>query len=384
MMQFVLPFLINFGVNKAMGMSTGKALGLAGVQAFAGPAASAGSAGATGASAMVGSEITALGTQAATQGITQGGIGGIVGNALTGGGGLSSLTSGPAAQALLMEGGKTLLSSQLDKRYGINPMLTYGGVTALQGGVGGLGEGGKGFMEGAKGAFANPVTGKPLMAPSVPGKESSSLLGLGKESGITGLGTGADIGLGITATSLLDSLGKKGKPEDKPTEKFNVNYPNVKDIVTNFNIKDPVTGQVSRLAIGETPEERFMKTGYQSRFKDGGLAKFNQGALVSMLPGKSVSDEKDPSIYKRAYNFVTDETGNGDMEEDTMLAQLADGEFVTTAKAVLGAGIFQGAKPNDMSSMRDKGAKFFYEQQARFKRIYEMLEEAKEKKEQAA
>ena len=32
---FVLPFLINFGVNKAMGMSTGKALGLAGVQAFA-------------------------------------------------------------------------------------------------------------------------------------------------------------------------------------------------------------------------------------------------------------------------------------------------------------------------------------------------------------
>jgi hypothetical protein len=34
MMQFVLPFLINFGVNKAMGMSTGKALGLAGVQAF--------------------------------------------------------------------------------------------------------------------------------------------------------------------------------------------------------------------------------------------------------------------------------------------------------------------------------------------------------------
>jgi hypothetical protein len=34
--------------------------------------------------------------------------------------------------------------------------------------------------------------------------------------------------------------------------------------------------------------------------------------------------------------------------------------------------------------MRDKGAKFFYEQQARFKRIYEMLEEAKRSKEQAA
>jgi len=367
MMQFVLPFLINFGVNKAMGMSTGKALGLAGVQAFAGPAAGAGSGGtfAAGTSEFAG---------AAAQG---GGIGGFLSSALSSPAGFSGIDK----SALLMEGGKTLLSAQLDKRYGINPMLTYGGLTGLQGGLGGL-ESGKGFTEGAKGAFTNPVSGKPLMAPGT-GEASSNLLGLGKESGITGLGTGADIGLGIGATTLLGGMGGEEEPK-KTEEKFNENYPNVKDVVTNFNIIDPVTGTKSKLAIGESPEERFMKTGYKPRFKDGGLAKFNQGALVSMLPGKSVSDEKDPSIYKRAYNFVTDETGNGDMEEDTMLAQLADGEFVTTAKAVLGAGIFQGAKPSDMSSMRDKGAKFFYEQQARFKRIYEMLEEAKQSKEQAA
>jgi hypothetical protein len=279
-----------------------------------------------------------------------------------------------------MEGGKTLLSAQLDKRYGINPMLTYGGATALQGGIGGLGEGGKGFLEGAKGSFTNPATGKPLIssaATTAPGAAKAS-------EGILGFGTGADIGAGIAATTFLSGMGDKGGEEKKTEEKVNVNYPNVKDIVTNFNIKDPVTGATSKLAIGETPEERFMKVGYTPRYKDGGIAKFNQGALVSMLPGKSVSDEKDPSIYKRAYNFVTDETGNGDMEEDTMLAQLADGEFVTTAKAVLGAGIFQGAKPSDIGGMRDKGAKFFYEQQARFKRIYEMLEEAKRSKEQAA
>jgi hypothetical protein len=353
MMQFVLPFLINFGVNKAMGMSTGKALGLAGVQAFTGPAGSGG-----------------------------GGIGGLVGAATQGGAQMSLANLGSiAGKDLLMEGGKTLLSAQLDKRYGINPMLTYGGATALQGGIGAIGTE-QGFMGGVKGAFTNPVSGKPLMAPGT-GEASSNLLGLGKESGITGLGTGADIGLGIGATTLLGGMGGDEQPQ-KQEEKVNENYPNVKDIVTNFNIKDPVTGATSKLAIGETPEERFMKTGYKSRFKDGGLAKFNQGALVSMLPGKSVSDEKDPSIYKRAYNFVTDETGNGDMDEDTMLAQLADGEFVTTAKAVLGAGIFQGAKPSDISGMRDKGAKFFYEQQARFKRIYEMLEEAKRSKEQAA
>ena len=356
MMQFVLPFLINFGVNKAMGMSTGKALGLAGVQAFTGPAGSGG-----------------------------GGIGGLVGSATQGGAQMSLANLGTiSGEALLKEGGKTLISAQADKRYGINPMLTYGGLTGLEGGIAGLGEGGKGFTEGFKGAFANPVTGQPVMAPSVPGKETASVLGLGSEKGITGLGTGADIGLGIAGTTFLAGMGDKGGGEKKTEEKFNENYPNVKDTVTNFNIIDPITGTKSKLAIGESPEERFMKTGYKSRFKDGGLAKFNNGALVSMLPGKSLSDEKDPSVYKRAYNFVADETGNGDMEEDTMLAQLADGEFVTTAKAVLGAGIFQGAGPDNMKAMRDKGAKFFYDQQAKFKRVYEMLENAKEKEEVAA
>ena len=346
----VLPFLINFGVNKAMGMSTGKALGLAGVQAFTGPAGQTGG----------------------------GGIGGIVGQGITEGTIGNVLSS--RGTDLLMESGKTLLSAQADKRYGINPMLTYGAVTGLQGGIGGLGEGGKGFFEGAKGSFTNPVSGKPLTTPatSVPGAEKKA------SESILGFGTGADIAAGIGATTFLSGMGNKGGSKEEAKEGFNQNYPNVKDVVTNFNIIDPVTGTKSKLAIGESPEERFMKTGYKPRFKDGGLAKFNQGALVSMLPGKSVSDEKDPSIYKRAFNFVADETGNGDMEEDTMLAQLADGEFVTTAKAVLGAGIFQGAKPSDMSSMRDKGAKFFYEQQARFKRIYEMLEEAKRNKEQAA
>jgi hypothetical protein len=53
---------------------------------------------------------------------------------------------------LLMEGGKTLLSAQLDKRYGINPMLTYGGASALQGGIGALGTE-QGFLGGAKKAI---------------------------------------------------------------------------------------------------------------------------------------------------------------------------------------------------------------------------------------
>ena len=355
---FVLPFLINFGVNKAMGMSTGKALGLAGVQAFLPPG---------------------------TQGAEAGGIGGILGSETFA---LEKLGSEAVQKQLLMEGGKTLLSAQLDKRYGINPALAYTGASAIQGGIGALGTE-QGFFGGAKQAIglggtdtatkaATTATTDTATKAATDAASRPSLLKFGTEKGITGLGTGADIGLGIGATTFLSGMGDKGGDEKKTEEQVNVNYPNVKDIVTNFNIKDPVTGATSKLAIGETPEERFAKVGYTSRYKDGGLAKFNNGALVSMLPGKSVSDEKDPSIYKRAYNFVTDETGNGDMEEDTMLAQLADGEFVTTAKAVLGAGIFQGANPDNMKAMRDKGAKFFYDQQAKFKRIYEMLEEAKE------
>ena len=363
---FVLPFLINFGVNKAMGMSTGKALGLAGVQAFA---------------------PVPPGSDAAA-----GGIGGILGSKTFD---IANLGTEALQKQLLMEGGKTLFSAQADKRYGINPMLAYSGASALQGGLGAFDPSQTGFA-GAKTALGfggadatKAVAGDATKAVAGDAAKTAAdaavkpgLLG-GTQGGILGYGTGADIGAGIAATTLLGGMGGDEEPK-KTEEKVNENYPNVKDIVTNFNIKDPVTGQTSKLAIGETPEERFMKTGYKSRFKDGGLAKFNNGALVSMLPGKSLSDEKDPSVYKRAYNFVADETGNGDMEEDTMLAQLADGEFVTTAKAVLGAGIFQGAGPDNMKAMRDKGAKFFYDQQAKFKRVYEMLENAKEKEEVAA
>jgi hypothetical protein len=192
-----------------------------------------------------------------------------------------------------------------------------------------------------------------------------------------GLGTAGTLALGAAALPLISSFG--GDDEEKPmNEKLNLNYPTVKDIVTRFKIRDYGTGQDKQLDIGETPEER-IGTNYISRYKEGGIAQFNTGALVNRLPSKTQYDETDYSVYKRAANFVTDESGNGDEDEDTMLAQLADGEFVTTAKAVLGAGIIAGANPSDKNSMRNKGAKYFYEQQARFKRVYKLLNEAKKR-----
>jgi hypothetical protein len=360
----VLPFLINFGVNKAMGMSTGKALGLAGMQAM----------------------LPGAGTEGALSGGTGGGIGSLVA-----GGGQQT------AKAFAIEGGKALAAGMADKKYGgAAPFLAYGGLQGLQGamGAGQLGQAGTTQatgLEGLKQAF----TGAPQAAQIPPGTDSMLTQGIpgleqvpqteadilktikpgdsvtkaaSKEAGKK-LGTGEMLGLGLAGTTLLGSMGGDDK-EQKP-EGLNLNYPTVKDIVTRFERRPG-----EQLQIGETVEER-IGTGYQPRFQQGGLAQFNNGALVNKLPSKTTNDEKDYSVYRRASNFVIDESGNGNGDEDTMLAQLADGEFVTTANAVLGAGIMAGANPNDANQMRDKGAKYFYEQQARFKRIFEMLKKAK-------
>lgn len=91
------------------------------------------------------------------------------------------------------------------------------------------------------------------------------------------------------------------------------------------------------------------------------------------MPSKTDHDENDYNNYVRAEGYVEDGAGNGDKDEDTMLAQLADGEFVSRADAVLGAGIMQGASPKDFKQMRRMGAKYFYNQQDQLKRIYDMV-----------
>ncbi len=111
-------------------------------------------------------------------------------------------------------------------------------------------------------------------------------------------------------------------------------------------------------------------------FNQGGivsaLPKYAQGG-INYLPSKTTHDENDVHNYVRATGYVEDGSGTGDKDEDTILAQLADGEFVSRADAVLGAGIMAGASPASMKDMRAKGASYFYEQQARFKRIFDLI-----------
>jgi hypothetical protein len=324
MMQFVAPFLINFGINKAMGMSTGKALGMAGINSF-----------------LPGGGATSEGA---------GGIGGLL---YQGGGNM---------QQLALEGGKTLVSGMAAKKYGLGGGLAaYGGLSGLQGAAG-YGVGGEGLtgIEGAKSAFMGAPENQLITPPPKPpglgetttgavkkaAEAGTKAAGEAKPGGLFGLGTAGTLALGAAAVPLLGTLGGGDDKEEPRGEKVNLNYPTVKDIVTRFKIRDYGTGEDKQLDIGETPEER-LGSNYVSRYKEGGIAQFNAGALVNRLPSKTQYDETDYSIYKRAANFVTDESGNGDEDEDTMLAQLADGEFVTTAKAVLGAGIIAGANPSD-------------------------------------
>jgi hypothetical protein len=112
-------------------------------------------------------------------------------------------------------------------------------------------------------------------------------------------------------------------------------------------------------------------------FNQGGivnaLPKFSVGG-VNYMPSKITHDENDVHNYTRASGYVEDGSGTGEKDTDTILAQLADGEFVSRTDAVLGAGIMAGASPNNMKEMRKLGASYFYDQQAKFKRIFDLLD----------
>jgi len=174
-------------------------------------------------------------------------------------------------------------------------------------------------------------------------------------------------------------------PVDIYSPGYNMSYLEVARQRGNFKYIDPDTGQEKEYQSMYKPEEQGLgerRIGAYSmpvqRLKVGGIAavnKFNEGG-VNYLPSKMTHDENDSTNYVRASGYVEDGAGVGDKDEDTMLAQLADGEFVTRADGVLGAGIIAGANPNSMKDMREKGAQYFYEQQRRYKRVFDLLREA--------
>ena len=195
-------------------------------------------------------------------------------------------------------------------------------------------------------------------------------------SGFMGLSPGAQLGIGLGASTLL--AGDEEQPEmpagTRPEDYKAAQEKADKQLEGILNTYDYGTTN--------TPDDIYNYTNRANSmyaFSKGGIAevrKFNQGG-INYLPSKFDHDEKDYNNYVRAEGYVEDGTGNGDKDTDTILAQLADGEFVSRADAILGAGILEGANPASMKDMRKKGAAFFYGQQAKFKRIFDLLDAAR-------
>ena len=202
-----------------------------------------------------------------------------------------------------------------------------------------------------------PTAGGPVKA------GSSMISKAGKWWG--GLDTGSKIGIGLSGATLAGGL----MEDDTPTKFDETPYKEA------YNVQKKLTSGLSkRASYGAEP---LYSNQNLYTYKTGGLAslpvkKFAEGG-VSYMPSKMTHNEKDYSNYIKADGYIEDGSGAGDKNKDTILAQLADGEFVSRGAAILGAGIIEGASPKDEKDMRKKGADFFYKQQAKFKRIFDLL-----------
>ena len=208
------------------------------------------------------------------------------------------------------------------------------------------------------------------------GTFGGAIAGLGAKS----LGTAGAIGGGIAAGALAQGA-LQGQPKPYNMEdQMNVGFKGV-DPVQYAQATENLQGITQRASYADAPTTDVAQPSVydftnQEMYtaKEGGLAeikRFREGG-VNYLPSKTDHDEKDYNNYVRAEGYVEDGSGNGDKDQDTMLAQLADGEFVSRADAILGAGIMEGASPEDFKEMRRLGAKFFYKQQDQLKRIYDI------------
>ena len=206
---------------------------------------------------------------------------------------------------------------------------------------------------------------------------------LRKDSDPTGEFSPARVSAALAAATYFGGAFDQA-PTDIYMPGYNMSYLDLKEKRPGYTYIDPTTGQEVAYQSIYSPEEAGRgdpRIGPYSmvkqRLKEGGIAevkKFNEGG-INYLPSKMTHDENDSNNYVRATGYVEDGAGVGDKDEDTMLAQLADGEFVTRADGVLGAGIIAGANPNSMKDMREKGAEYFYEQQRRYKRVFDLLKD---------
>ena len=266
--------------------------------------------------------------------------------------------------------------------YAVGRATSAGFLGGQEGILGNIGQGpafsGLGFGTGASAgrdlsvqAGSKPQTQKNFLQKLLGEKATKDSAGniIKEGSGFRGLGTGEKLFLGTTALSLLPEDEVPFEPPFTEEDYKQAKEREAAKLKGGFEPASPYTGGIQSFA----PASIYAAKGGLAEIK-----KFNEGG-INYLPSKSTHDENDVHNYVRAQGYVEDGAGNGDKDEDTMLAQLADGEFVSRADAVLGAGILSGASPKDRKEMRSKGATFFYDQQKKFKRIFDLVDAKREK-----
>jgi hypothetical protein len=262
-------------------------------------------------------------------------------------------------------------------------------IGAISGGAGGIGQGAPfsslgfgsqtyGATQGLKTIPGSELYGKQFMNPE-------KVATVAKSSPLSEAVVGGETKKGIAANLLQKAKDNKFQTAILASSVLPLlqDEEEIEPPFTEQDYTDEYNKQAAKLKGAFVPAENTMPTRdetYGSNMfyaNQGGLAtavpKFNKGG-VNYLPSKTDHNENDLNNYVRAEGYVEDGSGNGNKDEDTMLAQLADGEFVSRADAVLGAGILSGGDPKSYSSMRKAGAGFFYDQQKKLKRIYDLVD----------
>ena len=254
--------------------------------------------------------------------------------------------------------------------YGFNQLTASLGAQAGAGAGAGAGTGIAAQQSGQATAAA-PLKKKSFLQKLLGERATKDAAGniIKEGSGFRGLGTGEKLFLGTTALSLIPEDEVPFEPPFSEEDYKQAKIREAAKLKGGFEPAPTYTGGIQSFA----PASIYAAKGGLAEIK-----KFNEGG-INYLPSKSTHDENDVHNYVRAQGYVEDGAGNGDKDEDTMLAQLADGEFVSRADAVLGAGILSGASPKDRKEMRSKGATFFYDQQKKFKRIFDLVDAKRER-----
>jgi hypothetical protein len=207
----------------------------------------------------------------------------------------------------------------------------------LLGTKGVMGKGGVGFGQGIKNLFVdqqilNTQGGTPFPM------TKKSLFSKGLDFATSGKGM-------LTAAAIAAMLNRK--EEDDPEMR-----------------EEPAVGSQGQLGgLGDTtityldpldpiyPKNQIGYGGAVPTFAIGGIAQLEKGGTVDDYGGIEAFNRKNGEI-----------AGPGTMTSDDIPAMLSDGEFVTKAISVLGAGVKHG-KAKTKEEARKKGAEFFYNQQ---------------------